>query len=391
MMYPSLQVYLKAESCDDLMYPNPPLPVVTSVGMAMLMYDHEATAQDLHILLSRPADHKTFVTKSKYLASYLNKQFSTTGVALPSKFNVAECVSNIKTWTHKEVQLMSEMTMESMHELMSLYVRYDERWNEIFVKEHSDVLKELKAEAVAELERRTEEGEEEYVNNTPWVLPSGPFNHRLLATGAFVENNIQCAFRSVLQTTGLKVKFSDIEESPIIDVPLKDNPNNHRGDVCRYYVWKGLRKVSGTDDEPYYKPAEVTKTLGEGWNVDADYENKKKRKQGKDKFRQKRKMQDNQVSENVEAKKENGDAPQAMEEDKKPVADERPERPERQIPETPKSTKSVLEECRWFPLEEAKKLSPALAAMAKNPKFKNQVKALQLEANAFMKEKASTE
>merc|ERR1711890_145912 len=122
--------------------------------MAMLMYDHEANVQDLHILLTRPSDKKTFVSKAKYLASYLNKQITTPGVARQlSRFNVADCTANITTWTHKEVQLMSEMTRDSMHELMSLYVRYDERWNDIFDKEHTDVLKELKDVAVAELSR----------------------------------------------------------------------------------------------------------------------------------------------------------------------------------------------------------------------------------------------
>ena len=104
------------------------------------MYFIIFSAQDLHILLTRPSNNKTFVSKAKSLASYLNKLIG----GSQSRFNVDDCVANIITWTHNEVKLVSEMTMDSMHELMSPYVRYDDRWNEIFAKEHPDVLKELK-------------------------------------------------------------------------------------------------------------------------------------------------------------------------------------------------------------------------------------------------------
>lgn len=99
------------------------------------------STQDIQILLTRPSNQKTFATKAKSLASYLNKLIS--GVQSQSGFDVTECTANIDTWTRNEVKLLSEMTMESLHELMSPYVRYDDRWNEIFAKEHPSVLKEL--------------------------------------------------------------------------------------------------------------------------------------------------------------------------------------------------------------------------------------------------------
>ena len=40
--FPSLQVYLKAERCTDLHFPNPPLPVVTECKGVIMIYDHEA-------------------------------------------------------------------------------------------------------------------------------------------------------------------------------------------------------------------------------------------------------------------------------------------------------------------------------------------------------------
>lgn len=42
LLYPSLQIYLLSESCDDLFYPNPSLPVVTQCGMVVLLFDHES-------------------------------------------------------------------------------------------------------------------------------------------------------------------------------------------------------------------------------------------------------------------------------------------------------------------------------------------------------------
>jgi len=420
LLYPSLQVYLHAESCDDLFYPNPPKPVLTSCGTVVLMFDHESSAQDIQILLTRPSNQITFASKARSLASYLNKLIS--GTQSQSRFDVAECTANIDTWTRNEVRLLSEMTMESLHELMSPYVRYDDRWNEIFAKEHPDVLKELEDSASAELTRRTEEGIEDEINRDPWVLPNSRFAHRLLQTGVLVENQLMCTFRSLLEMTGLKVKLGELEKSPYIDIPCEDNTNPHRGDASRYYIWTGLRTVSAGEDEMYYKGSEMKKQLGDEWLVDGDGDRRTarnaKRRQGKEKkpynnkrlkfpeggvetvkieeekpaneedASEKTPVADDEKPEGEEVKAEEGENQGPDETQPAPQAEEK--RREHREPRGAKNTKAIQEEVRWFPLEEAKELCPMLMTISSTTQFLGQVESLQTRADTFMKEKASS-
>ena len=43
---PSLEVHLRAIDCNDLYYPNPPKPVVTSCGVVVLLHDYSARLVD---------------------------------------------------------------------------------------------------------------------------------------------------------------------------------------------------------------------------------------------------------------------------------------------------------------------------------------------------------
>ena len=44
---PSLEIHLKAITCDDLYYCNPPKPVVTSCGVVVLFHDYLARFVDV--------------------------------------------------------------------------------------------------------------------------------------------------------------------------------------------------------------------------------------------------------------------------------------------------------------------------------------------------------
>jgi len=404
---PGLEVYIKAVSCDDVFFPNPPLPVLTSCGAVLMMYDHESSVQDLHILLTRPSSNKSFLSKAKSLASYLNKLIGATPLV---KFDVRACVSTINAWSHDEIKLLSLMTMDSMLELMSPYMRYDDRWNEIFAKQLPQELKELQDAATTELKRREDDGNLDAVeeSSAEWSLPNAPFKHKLIALGVLPESSIVCAYRSILHSCGLRVKLAELESSPYVDIAAEDNTNSHRGDVHRYYLWNGLRKVNKGEDDPYYSGADVTERLGEDWVPEEKRKHRTADSGGRQKFRQKRKADDDETveskkpapesevtaeetavpaDEEVAALKTETEEAPAVEEDEQKPEPERDLRPV--MVESVPGTVTVTEECKWFTIADAKSKCPVLNKLSETSQFQAQVKSLQCDANAFVKSKKS--
>ena len=257
----------------------------------------------------------------------------------------------------------------------------------MFGEKQTDELKKLKEAAVAELSRRKSAGVKD-VEEEEWCLPTVKFEHTFNSFGVHLENDLRCAFRSVVQNTGMKVKLADLEESRIVDIPVT---SANKSAVSRYYVWKGIRKVSGDEQDPYYKlPKDITAELGEGWVV-AEHQGRYpsagggKRFQARNQWQKKRRFQDNDtgngVSEpkksNTEVDEDSTEFPEPNLEDGKAVTK----------PGVKSSNKPLHNECRWVPLEEAKRICPILKTLANETPFKNQVVALQLDANNFWKER----
>jgi len=412
IMYPSLQVYLKAESCTEVVNKPSPLPVLSSCGVVVILYDHQANVQDLNVLLTRPSTKLTFSNRKKQLAGYLNKLMRTasettapvTDTSSPASLDVPELFQTVATWETREVELLSQMTLESMKELMSVHVKFNERWAEIFSRELTDTLKEIKAGCAKELERRKSEGHTEF-QYEPWTLPHARMEHNFYASGIFLESSLQCAFRSIVQTTGIKVKLGELETCPFIDVP-SDETATQTGNICRYYIWKGIKKVPCETAEPYYEPNDVVDDLGEGWVGEEGYNKQKRSNKNKNRNNnrnnnqgpRKRRFHDNNENQNdsSEAKKEKGsddiatvEADEALA--KKPIEDEKtPQKPGSVQGSQQFSWTPIHLECRWFSLEEGKALSTALSNMVGNASFKKQVTALQIEANTFWQEKQSS-
>ena len=107
LMYPSLNVYLKAESCSEVLKPGKTSNVLTSCGAVVLMYDHEANVRDLNVLLTRQCDSKRFIAKANHLKTYLNSIDPTTTIKRQNGrqrvFSPTSWMKEIHSWTKKEV------------------------------------------------------------------------------------------------------------------------------------------------------------------------------------------------------------------------------------------------------------------------------------------------
>lgn len=378
VLYPSLRVYLKAESCEDLVSTSEVGPVVASCGVAVLMHDDNIEPQGVHILLSRRSLNKTFLLKARFLSIYLRKLISSSESQV--KFDIQDFISDIKDWCLEAVELVSEMTAESIQKLMSLYIQYDENWGEIVEKEDNEILNELKTAAERELLRRTEIGLEKEVNDEEWQIPSSPFKHKFTGIGVTMENELQCTYRSIIQVTGVKVKLADLENSPFVDIPLENEDVIHSGDVCRYHLWRSVRR------EPVNNQNELLAQIGEEWNIESEGAEKRRRRQNNENPQQtlKRKIVDDG---NIDVKKASIESkveiPVAMEEDAK----DNIRRPTVNVQDDPKHNIAVYTECKWFPLSEALNICPILLELSKDPLFKGQVTLLEEEAIGVKAEK----
>ena len=97
---------------------------------------------NVYILLKRELKEHNFINCAYTLKWYLEKILESD----PSScsLDLSSLTKNISSWTFREIELLSEMTLESMQELFSTLFKYDERCNEIFFQELPSDLKKFK-------------------------------------------------------------------------------------------------------------------------------------------------------------------------------------------------------------------------------------------------------
>ena len=86
---------------------------------------------DIHVLLQRRTGCSTFEMKIHFLQALFQKQIQP---VVEIEVTPAHCTEGIEKWKQEEVKLLGEMTMDSLCLLMSNYVEYDTRWNELFAR-----------------------------------------------------------------------------------------------------------------------------------------------------------------------------------------------------------------------------------------------------------------
>ena len=96
------------------------------------------------ILLTRPLDIEGFPAKAPILAKYLTALI--TGNA-EEHLDINELITSIKAWKGAELEMLCEMSMDSMYKLFSEFQNYDNRWNEVFMMPPTDDLIQLKVTA----------------------------------------------------------------------------------------------------------------------------------------------------------------------------------------------------------------------------------------------------
>lgn len=95
-------------------------------------------------MLQRSCSDESFAPVGNTLAMYFGQVIS--GKLIP--LNIESVTGHIDKWLDKDVRLLSEMTMDSMKELFTFLYKYDDRWNEIFVKELPEDLLRLKVSLI---------------------------------------------------------------------------------------------------------------------------------------------------------------------------------------------------------------------------------------------------
>lgn len=368
---PSLQIYLKAESCQDLYFPNPALPCVRSCSGILLLHDHDM-GDDVYVMLQRSCSDESFAPVGNTLAMYFGQVIS--GKLIP--LNIESVTGHIDKWLDKDVRLLSEMTMDSMKELFTFLYKYDDRWNEIFVKELPEDLLRLKNICKNELSKR--EVQNKHLVTTdgrPWRLPGSMFKHRLFNTGILLEDSHFCVFRAVREHAGIRIKLGEIETSTVLDLPVTGNPNPHRGDVDRYYIWSRCRSNNEDGEDYYGEPDLHLPNPEERWTCDKDAIKRSKTKErsrlnnlkrkaellhesSRDKFL---KFDDNESSGNF-------------------VGTERVDIKEEMTSATftPSKHREVLhDECRWFTVSEARTKCPLFDEIYEAPEMQKELASLQ--------------
>ena len=93
------------------------------------------------ILLTRPLDIEGFPSNAPILAKYLTALI--TGNT-NEHLEIDKLVSSIKAWKDAELEMLCEMSMDSMCQLFSEFQKYDSRWNEVFMLPPTEDLIQLK-------------------------------------------------------------------------------------------------------------------------------------------------------------------------------------------------------------------------------------------------------
>lgn len=373
--FPSLQVYLKAESCTDVYFPNPPLPVITSCGAVVMMHDNEAQ-NEIFILLKREVPDRPFLKTALALKNYLPRLLN----GLPCSLDVPRITDNISSWRNSEVKALSLMTLDSMVEVFSKLWKYDDRCNEIFFKELSQDLNLLKETCAKEEKRRENIKQEKDEEKDGWELPKTNFQHRLISSGVFIEPSAFCMYRGMKEDIGIDFKLGEIERSQFIDEPITDNPNPHRGDMRRYFIWSHFKKFSIGEEDTYLKEEEmILANSSSKWVSDTT-----DRKQTGDYKRTSPLVKTNVSNvKNVEQKEE-GDDSEENKDDKAQDNDE-------SISDTKDNVTTYRKLCRnelrWFKISEAKEICNELASLSNNELFKEEQEALKHNASEFWRKK----
>lgn len=258
---PSLDVYLHALECGDLYYPNPPNPVVTSCGVVALNHDHTKSPHEIFVLLTRRTDYKEEEKKKKTQLHVFKKLLEKLILPnLETDVTPQKAMQGIERWEECDVKSLSEMTMDSLQQVMTKNVKgnYDSRWNELFARpELPQQLKEVQDICVGELKRLEEVAASESMDNADggsehkWLLPETEFMSRFDETGIYMEGSVLCGMRALMEKTGLRITMGQLEKSSVVDVTVEGK--GVRGALTKYYVW--------------HKHTDVLKHVGK--NIDA--------------------------------------------------------------------------------------------------------------------------
>lgn len=84
-----------------------------------------------HVLIQRSITATGFAAQSSLLSEYLCGVI--TG-RCNNQLDVGALTANIASWEKRDVELLSEMSMDSMQELYSKFQTYDDRWNEVLMR-----------------------------------------------------------------------------------------------------------------------------------------------------------------------------------------------------------------------------------------------------------------
>lgn len=93
------------------------------------------------MLFQRDGATVGFVHSSCLLSEYLDGLITGKN---DNKLDVKKLSTDIVSWDFRQVQLLSVMSMDTMQELYSQFQKYDDRWNEVFMRSLTPELQELK-------------------------------------------------------------------------------------------------------------------------------------------------------------------------------------------------------------------------------------------------------
>ncbi|XP_065060195.1 uncharacterized protein LOC135687541 isoform X1 [Rhopilema esculentum] len=255
------QIYLRGKSCEEILYPLKPKPVLLSCGVVMIHFDTKLR-DSLQVLLKRYVTSPAFIHVSASLAQWFRRYFS----GRPMKLDVDKILQHVQFWLDSEVKLLSEMKDASIKQLF-LQWNFKDSWSRLLQSHLPEDLRKLQKRCRWELQRRHRNKRKcNDVFEKPWNLPKGVFKHRLLTTGIFMESSSECAYRELREETGIVISPSEIAKFPYVDIEIleHENFNPHKGDFTRYYLCLNKPRTTGA------RGSEGTLLNGESTNANHD-------------------------------------------------------------------------------------------------------------------------
>lgn len=321
----SLQMFLKAVKCQQVLAPPTPLPALTNCGLVILMHDNGASPT-VQVLLKRQFRTEQFLGILHALQMFARRLLSG---RLPCKLDFENVTKGMQCWLLNELECLSMMTKESIKEMYDSLWGMHAVWNDVFEGEMCEDLKQLQSICTSELQRRKSlrgSGDDK----RPWYLPHGPFHHRLIATGLIHETVSWCFHRTFRTQLGMKLNLADTDACPHVDLPVlpEENQKSHKGDFTRYLIYARWKEADTDTDEKEEEKAPVT--------------SRRRRTE-------------------IEADKA-GIKWKELETEGDGLIQVKP----------PTLRRRVYEECKWFPIDEAAQICPTFARIVQTKLFEDE-------------------